>query len=123
MFGVFYTTKPVGEGTGLGLTIARSIVVDAGGRLEGEGRSGGGARFTVRLRATPGPVRQAARHLPGPPSVATRRRVLLIDDEPSVRRSLTRLGSPHHDVEALASAPEALRRVEEGGGERLAAGV
>lgn len=43
--------------------------------------------------------------------------VLVVDDEPLVRRSLERALSRKHDVVALGSASEALRRID--GGERF----
>jgi signal transduction histidine kinase len=48
----FFTTKQVGRGTGQGLAIARSIVVDKhGGSLSFESELGRGTTFTVRLPA------------------------------------------------------------------------
>ena len=50
IFDPFFTTKAVGRGTGQGLSIARSIVVDAhGGTLSFETEPGRGTAFTVRL--------------------------------------------------------------------------
>jgi PAS domain S-box-containing protein len=50
VFDQFFTTKPVGKGTGQGLSLARSIVVDAhGGTLSFESKAGHGTVFTVRL--------------------------------------------------------------------------
>jgi PAS domain S-box-containing protein len=49
IFEPFYTTKPVGEGTGLGLAVSSGIVRDHGGRLTVESAPGGGAAFTVEL--------------------------------------------------------------------------
>ncbi len=54
LFEPFVTTKPVGEGTGLGLAVAHSIVARYGGRLELEDSPYGGAAFVLHLRAAPG---------------------------------------------------------------------
>ncbi len=45
----FFTTKPAGEGTGLGLATARAFAEHAGGTLEIASVSGAGARVTLRL--------------------------------------------------------------------------
>ena len=50
IFDPFFTTKEVGEGLGLGLSIAYNIVQDFGGKLSARGREGGGATFTVVLK-------------------------------------------------------------------------
>lgn len=49
VFDPFFTTKDVGEGTGLGLSVAHGIALDHGGRIEVESAPGEGARFTVIL--------------------------------------------------------------------------
>jgi signal transduction histidine kinase len=49
IFDPFFTTKGTGEGTGLGLSIAYGIVEAHGGRLLGENRENGGAKFTILL--------------------------------------------------------------------------
>jgi PAS domain S-box-containing protein len=50
IFDLFFTTKPVGLGTGQGLAIARSIVVEKhGGAIDVQSALGTGTRFTVRL--------------------------------------------------------------------------
>jgi signal transduction histidine kinase len=45
----FFTTKPAGQGTGLGLFVTHGVVARYGGTLRVENREGGGARFVVRL--------------------------------------------------------------------------
>lgn len=45
----FYTTKDIGEGTGLGLAVVHGIVTSHGGSLQVESQEGKGSRFTIRL--------------------------------------------------------------------------
>ena len=55
IFEAFSTTKPAGEGTGLGLWVSHAIIEHQHGTLRVENRPGGGARFVIELPAeTPG---------------------------------------------------------------------
>jgi len=49
IFKLFYTTKPVGKGTGLGLPICQSIVENLGGTIAFESTVGEGTVFTIHL--------------------------------------------------------------------------
>ncbi len=54
VFDPFFSTKPVGEGLGLGLATAQSIVTSASGTIAVDSVPGAGATFTVSLPAAPG---------------------------------------------------------------------
>jgi signal transduction histidine kinase len=49
IFNPFYTTKPVGKGTGQGLAIAASVIAHHGGTLTFETIPGSGTTFHIRL--------------------------------------------------------------------------
>jgi two-component system, NtrC family, sensor kinase len=49
IFQPFFTTKPTGQGTGLGLSLAYDIVKANGGKLSVETKEGEGAEFIVQL--------------------------------------------------------------------------
>lgn len=49
IFEPFYTSKPVGQGTGLGLYISYGLAQDLGGHLKAENNTGAGACFTLTL--------------------------------------------------------------------------
>ena len=91
LFEPFFTTKPPGVGTGLGLAVSRGIVEVHQGTLMAENIPGGGARFTLAL-PTPETVATVAADAPAPGTTDREggRRVLIIDDEPSIRMALRR---------------------------------
>jgi signal transduction histidine kinase len=49
IFQPFFTTKPTGEGTGLGLALSYDIIKAHGGDLQVETKLGEGSVFTIRL--------------------------------------------------------------------------
>ena len=91
VFDPFFTTKPVGEGTGLGLSISQSIILALGGELTVESTEGVGTTFRITLPSV-------ASGVPAPPPAPYRGRVLIIDDEIVIVKTLQRLLGRDHDV-------------------------
>ncbi|MFL5560718.1 MAG: PAS domain S-box protein [Gemmatimonadaceae bacterium] len=113
IFTPFYTTKAVGKGTGLGLSISDGIIREHGGRILAESVPGAGATFTVELpRIAPPSADDGAAE--GAPADSTRKwRILIADDESSVREALQLfLRSLGHKVDVASSGLEAIARLE-----------
>jgi PAS domain S-box-containing protein len=114
VFDPFYTTKPEGEGTGLGLSVSAGIIADHHGKIAATDRPGGGARFVLELplsQSTVPTVPEEAMRVP-PPAAAphTRGRLLLVDDEPDIRRSISKfLTRTGWQVDLADSGEEGLR--------------
>ncbi len=53
IFNPFFTTKPPGQGTGLGLSLCHNLVSGMGGRIRVDSQPGKGAAFTVHLPRIP----------------------------------------------------------------------
>jgi CheY-like chemotaxis protein len=109
LFMPFATTKPIGVGTGLGLSVCRQIVDALGGTIEvedGDGDGGPGTTFQIRLPRARG-NREPSQPLPAVSAPITARRVLIIDDEPLVRSVTARI-LRHHEIHTVASVTEAL---------------
>jgi PAS domain S-box-containing protein len=99
LFEPFYTTKPQGQGTGLGLATVFGIVQQAQGAITVDSELGRGSRFTVfwprqvqeERAAAPASAKAPAAPLATPPRDPAADAVLVVDDEEGVRRVITRL--------------------------------
>ncbi|MFC3671506.1 MHYT domain-containing protein [Novosphingobium pokkalii] len=109
----FFTTKPVGKGTGLGLAQIYGSMRQIGGAVRITSAPGKGTSVRLFLPRTAG-----AQHdedaLPAPAGAGSgAAHVLLVDDDPDLRRALaaalTDLG---HDVQAVGDGPAALALLE-----------
>jgi PAS domain S-box-containing protein len=114
IFDPFFTTKPQGLGTGLGLSVCHGIVTSLGGQISVASDLGKGTRFRVVLPAAAGIEDHQPVAVGAPSGDTTRARILVIDDEPLVRRAIERSLEGEHEVLAVATAPEALARLDRG---------
>jgi PAS domain S-box-containing protein len=135
IFDPFYTTKG-DRGTGLGLAMVHGIVEQHHGEISVQSEIGRGTTFTMRFRPLPERVEPSVvTARPAPPRVRGLR-VLLTEDEPSLRQILTSyLRVDGHAIEAAGNGQEALakfrpdafdlvitdRAMPEMGGDQLAA--
>jgi CheY-like chemotaxis protein len=109
-FEPFFTTKG-GRGTGLGLSMVYGIMERHGGEIEATSAPGNGTTFTLRFQTVP-------EHLPTAPTRAPdrspSRRVLVIDDDPRVRKTLVSLlRTAGHQITEAAGGREGLARFTE----------
>jgi signal transduction histidine kinase len=113
IFDAFYTTKGVGAGRGLGLSICHRIVRGLDGEILVESARDQGTTFRILL--PPRPAAVVVHPTASGAAVAARRgRVLIVDDEVAFAKALARILSDEHDVELSASAGDALARLRGG---------
>ena len=112
----FFSTKGIGKGTGLGLSMVHGLVAQLGGGLSIVSEPGRGTEVELWLPLGFGLVEDgeaAAQVACGP--VASRGRVLLVDDEELVRLATAdMLSDLGYDVVEAKSAEQALRLIAEG---------
>jgi PAS domain S-box-containing protein len=110
VFDAFFTTKPIGVGTGLGLFVCHGIVTALGGTIGIESERSKGTTVRIALPiADPPPAPVVSE--PRPARSARRGRVLVIDDEPLVLGAVCRLLDDEHEVTAFTSGQQALDRL------------
>jgi PAS domain S-box-containing protein len=131
IFDPFFAARPPSVSAGLGLAICHEIVSEHGGRISVESHLGFGTTFRVTLppapaysrvggevapTATPARADTAPKPRGAEPMVqgAPRRRVLVIDDEPTIGTLLRRVLGTRYDVSTEALAEGALARLRGG---------
>jgi PAS domain S-box-containing protein len=114
MFTPFFSTKPVGTGSGLGLSLCYRIVTSLGGTISFQSQPGTGSTFTVSLPAllateAAEPVQATSESAASGPG-----RVLVVDDEPGVCLVLKRTLGRDHAVDVCEDGLAALRAIQSG---------
>lgn len=116
IFDPFFTSKELGSGTGLGLSMIYGIVQQHGGRVDVESQVGDGTAFEVRL---PAAQVEESEVRPEPAANGRRKgsaRILLAEDSSSLRRMTRRLlERAGYDVIEAQDGNEALARFRESG--------
>lgn len=118
IFDPFYTTKAPGEGTGLGLALAHSIITEHEGEIHVDSEPEQGTAFRIDLPCCPPamPAQTGRQSRAERPVAVPGLRILVVDDEPSIRqvfdRYLTRRG---HTVVTASDGNQALQLIHEAG--------
>ena len=117
VFEPFFTTRPQEGGSGLGLSLCRSVIEAHGGAIGLSSQVGQGTTVHITLLVAP-PAEVQAPETPGEADASgpTRHgRILLIDDEAGVRRTLQRLlQRSGQDITLAANGHEGLAALETG---------
>lgn len=98
LFEPFFTTKDVGEGTGLGLSLSRSIVLEHGGKMRIDSEFGHGATFIIELPIVESPpvTITTSNQIKVYSALEKSGRIMVVDDEPGVgtllEKVLTQIG-------------------------------
>ncbi len=114
----FFTTKEIGQGTGLGLPVAFGIVHGHQGFLTLRSTVGAGTCVSIYLPRLTEPTEVSAppdKALVQEPEPTRSRKILVIDDEPAVLEVIRRfLEIAGHELTCAATGAEGIKRLREG---------
>ncbi len=112
IFEPFFTTKGVGEGTGLGLSVAHGIIKDSNGAIKLESELGKGTQFTIYLPAVE--AQPEVLHQTTKTNFDAKLKVLVVDDDKEVLDMMTKaLRNLGFEVEKMNSSSEALELIKQ----------
>ena len=113
LFTPFFTTRDVGEGTGLGLSVSYGIITQHGGKIYAKSTVGKGATFFVEL-----PIVTKIEQLKLAEPVAEVKkvagaRILVADDEPAIKILINRILSDEgYEIEMVGNGDDALKKLD-----------
>lgn len=109
LFEPFYTTKPVGQGTGLGLATVFGIVKQSGGAIEVYSEEGRGTQFRIYLPRIEEKSEELVRESIHRELPTGNQTILVVEDNDSVRMfAVKALTSLHYKVLSPSTVPEVL---------------
>jgi nitrogen-specific signal transduction histidine kinase len=108
IFNPFFTTKSVGEGTGLGLSVVYGIVKSYNGAITVQSELGKGATFNVYLPLTETAMPKDDKSVSSPIPKGSEHLLLVDDEEPVIKPVKKMLESLGYDVTCCMSSVEAL---------------
>jgi PAS domain S-box-containing protein len=115
LFQPFFTTKPVGEGTGLGLSLSRSIITEHKGTINVESESGKGATFIIELPVIKDEVQSEAietEPISKTESNIKQTNILVVDDEPAIQQFVkSTLDISKYTVDTTGDPQDALKKI------------
>jgi len=114
MFEAFFTTKPAGKGTGLGLATCQTIVQQSGGHIDVESEAGRGTTFRIFFPQVDEPLDIDTVFIKAGPLPRGTETLLLVEDEPGLRRLAQRvLEAQGYTVLLAANGQDALHVARE----------
>jgi PAS domain S-box-containing protein len=113
LFEPFFTIKPVGKGTGLGLAMVHGFVAQSGGFIEVQSQPGQGTAFRLYFPAVEDVAESAGRPSQAPDLLRGSSTVLVVEDEEAIRRILLEtLGECGYTVLSAVNGQEAMTLIE-----------
>ena len=118
IFDPFFSTKPEGKGTGLGLATVYGIVKQNGGFIDVSSEVGRGTTFSIYLPRFMGKCTSNQVPLPSPGMSVAAETILVVEDEPAILAMVTRMLKRRGYTVLAAQTPfEAIRTVTDYSGE------